>query len=333
MLRTIVAGRSRRISRLTLILLAVGLPLLEPMPAHATAGRIKEFRVPTQGSHPGGITIGPDGAVWFTEVATNAIGRLRGGTITTFPLPHTGQPTAIVLGPDGALWFTEYSGDRIGRISTSGQITEFSVPPCNRCTEVGPWDIAVGSDGALWFTELDANRIGRITTDGVIKQFDVPGRASDPIAISNGPDGALWFTDEAGIGRITTDGIVTQEWGGASYPNAITTGPDGNLWATEGSQDLVARLAPSSGKVKEFRIRLNCFPQDVASGSGAVWFTCYNLDEVGRVTTGGRVTRFPVPNHFNGNYPDTLEGIVAGLNQDMWFTEEAANRIGRISTS
>jgi virginiamycin B lyase len=63
-----------------------------------------------------------------------------------------------------------------------------------------------------------------------------------------------------------------------------------------------------------------------------VWFTCYFLDEVGRVTTTGQVTAFHVPNHLNG-YPDTLEGIVAGAGNKMWFTEEAANRIGRISTS
>jgi streptogramin lyase len=39
-----------------------------------------------------------------------------------------------------------------------------------------------------------------------------------------------------------------------------------------------------------------------------------------------------VPNHFGGNYPDTLEGVAAGPGHTVWFTEEAANRIGRIDT-
>jgi virginiamycin B lyase len=82
-----------------------------------------------------------------------------------------------------------------------------------------------------------------------------------------------------------------------------------------------------------FRIDLNCFPQEIESGSGAVWFTCYFLDEVGRVAMDGTVTPFPVPNHFHGSYPDTLEGIATGAGNDMWFTEEAANRISRIRTS
>jgi virginiamycin B lyase len=304
-----------------------------PRSAGAAPGRIKEFVVPTQSSHPGGITMGPDGGVWFTEIATNAIGRLSGGAITTFTLPQGGWPNDIASGPDAALWFTEYSGDRIGRITTSGAVTEYAIPPCQSCTEVGPWDIAVGSDGALWFTELDADRIGRITTAGVITQFDLSGSQGSPFGITAGPDGALWFTNATGVARITVDGAVTQEWSGGSSLGAITTGPDGNLWFLETSSDLVGRLTPSTGQVRHFPIDLNCFPQGIASAAGSLWFTCYNLDEVGRVGTDGRVTRFAVPNHFNGNYPDTLEGITPGAANDLWFTEEAANRIGRISTS
>jgi virginiamycin B lyase len=310
---------------------AAALSLVLGPAASAAAGRIKEFVVPTQDSHPGGVVLGPDGGVWFTELATGAIATLKNGTITEFPLPSFGEPVAIEQGSDGALWFTEYASNEIGRITTSGVVTEFAVPPCQTCDDVGPWDIVAGPDGALWFTELDANRIGRITTAGAITQFDLPGGVSVPIGITNGPDGALWFTDSSGVGRIATDGTITQRWTGGSSPAAITTGSDGRLWFTQSSQ--VGRLDPSSGQVKLFSIDLNCFAQDIATGAGAVWFTCYFLDEVGRVTPDGRVTPFRVPNHFGGNYPDTLEGIAPGANHDMWFTEEAANRIGRISTS
>jgi virginiamycin B lyase len=330
---TLVAERPRGISLIASVLITLVATLLLPRPARAAAGRIKEFVVPTADAHPGGVVLGSDGAVWFTELATNAIGRLQGRTFTTFTLPQGGEPNAIEAGPDGALWFTEYSGGRIGRITTAGQISEFVIPLCNGCTDAGPWDIVAGPDGALWFTELDAKRIGRITTGGDITQFDLPAQESPPIGITSGPDGALWFTDGAGVGRITLDGTVGQRWSGSSSPSAITTGPDGKLWFTESSSDFVGRLDAATGQVKEVKIDLNCFPQEIASGSGSLWFTCYFLDEVGRVTTDGRVSRFAVPNHFGGNYPDTLEGIAPGAGNDMWFTEEAANRIGRIATS
>src|SRR5436309_10199056 len=226
-MRSTSSMRQVRSSVLGLLVATLALLLLVPMPAQAAAGRIREFVVPTRDAHPGGIALGSDGAVWFTELATNAIGKLQGLVFTTYPLPQAGEPIAIVAGPDGALWFAEYSGGRIGRITTAGQISEFTVPPCQGCTDVGPWDIAAGPDGALWFTELDASRIGRITTSGVITQFDLPGAASNPIAITNGPDGALWFTDQGGVGRIATDGTVTQKSNVTG--SAITTGPDGNL--------------------------------------------------------------------------------------------------------
>jgi len=189
----------------------------------------------------------------------------------------------------------------------------------------------VGPDGALWFTELGANKIGRITTQGAITSFVVPAFDDGPNGITNGPDGALWFTDGNGAARITTGGTVTHEWTGNSG-FGIITGPDGNVWFVEDSADQVARLVPSTGQVTQFPIDLNCFPQDMASAAGSVWFTCYFLDEVGRVRMNGQVMAFPVPNHLHG-YPDTLEGIATGARNDLWFTEEAANRIGRMSTS
>src|SRR5690348_13489554 len=64
-----------------------------------------------------GITVGPDGALWFTETAGNNIGRITtSGAITEYPAPTTPfnySPGYIVTGPDGELWFT--TGDlRIG---------------------------------------------------------------------------------------------------------------------------------------------------------------------------------------------------------------------------
>src|SRR5207249_1593639 len=42
------------------------------------------------------------------------------------PLPPA--PQGIVAGPDGALWYTDPSTNKIGRITTSGGVTEFTVP-------------------------------------------------------------------------------------------------------------------------------------------------------------------------------------------------------------
>jgi virginiamycin B lyase len=62
-----------------------------------------------------------------------------------------------VLGPDNNLWFTEYKRGQIGRITTSGEITEVSVPPIGG----KPVGITAGPDGNLWFGE--DGMIGRLT--------------------------------------------------------------------------------------------------------------------------------------------------------------------------
>lgn len=60
-------------------------------------------------SGPFGIALGSDGAVWFTEITGNKIGRLdTDGKIIEYDLPEKASfPSMIVAGPDGALWFTE----------------------------------------------------------------------------------------------------------------------------------------------------------------------------------------------------------------------------------
>src|SRR4051794_8670691 len=55
-----------------------------------------EFNLPTLNSNPVGISAGPDGNIWFTELDNNAIGRLSpAGVLTEFPIPTPGaQPAA-----------------------------------------------------------------------------------------------------------------------------------------------------------------------------------------------------------------------------------------------
>ena len=44
-----------------------------------------------------------------------------------YPLADQSHPGGITAGPDGNVWFTERSADRIGRITPSGQIVEFAL--------------------------------------------------------------------------------------------------------------------------------------------------------------------------------------------------------------
>ena len=118
-------------------------------------------------------------------------------------------------------------------------------------------------------------------------------------------------------------------------PQDIVAGPDGNLWFTEPGNLQIGKLTPS-GTLVEFPVAVLAFRIAVGA-DGALWFV--GLDDelsaqgelqgvVGRITTTGEVTLFPLPGE--GAYPDS---ITAGPDGAMWFTRSGTGQIGRITTA
>lgn len=297
--------------------------LLCGAPAGASAQvAIVEHVVPTANSFPEAITLGPDGALWFTEYGANNIARVTiAGAVTEYAVPTAASaPNGITVGPDGALWFTEYEGNKIGRITSTGAITEYPLPTANSF----PARITTGPDGALWFTEFNGHKIGRITTQGAIVEYNL-APANYPWGITAGPDGALWFTESLGnqIGRITTAGAITERAvpTADSSPQEITTGSDGALWFTEQSANKIGRISVA-GVFTEYP-SAGGGPIGITAGlDGALWFTEYFGVKIRRITTAGTITEFPVPT------AGFLKGIAVGPHGGLWFAENSANRLG-----
>jgi virginiamycin B lyase len=70
-------------------------------------------RSQTQGA--AGITLGPDGRVYFAGRSSNSIGYIvPRGDHGSYPIPSArALPSTITVGPDGNLWFTEDSANKI----------------------------------------------------------------------------------------------------------------------------------------------------------------------------------------------------------------------------
>ena len=262
-----------------------------------------------------GIALGPDGAMWFTDLQFDRIGRIdTNGVVTAFSLPGVRRfPEGIALGLDGNLWFTEIGPPGgIGRITTLGVVTEFQLPGLNP----RPCGITSGPDGNLWFTEQGTNAIGRITTEGVLTEFLVPTARAGLAGIRAGPDGNLWFAeaDANKIGRITTDGAITEFAlpTANSRPGAIASGPDGKVWFTESYAPRVGRISPT-GDIAEFPVSGGSI--GVAAGNdGHMWFTGYRV--LRRVAPSGVVTEFPAP-----LYGPSDLGIAMAPDGALWMTD------------
>jgi streptogramin lyase len=166
-----------------------------------SGGTAGETSIPTANSGPFGIAAAPNTNLYYTESATNKIGRIANlfTAQSEIKLTTGTVPEQIVLGPDGDLWFTENGTSKIGRLApnTFSVVGEFPTVTANSA----PVGITTGQDGALWFTENGQDKIGRITTFGAVTEYAVPVTGLALQGIATAPDGSLWFCEPGSGGN------------------------------------------------------------------------------------------------------------------------------------
>jgi streptogramin lyase len=198
-----------------------------------TSGTVSQKTIPSGDyMYQGGMTLGPDGNVWFAELGH--IGMITpAGTITEYAYSDGNTSNyygGVAKGPDGNVWATEYDEGLIDKVVPStGAQTKYTLG----CT---PYSVTAAK-GDLYVN--CGNDIAQVTTAGVVTLFplDLSSSAYGDL-ITVGPDGDPWFT------TLGTSGYPIGEFNPATnsetfyYPpssyaidNALVTGPDGNLWA------------------------------------------------------------------------------------------------------
>jgi len=160
-------------------------------------GNVKSFPLSTPIVRLARLAVASDGAVWFGDITTASVTRLKDGTYIRYDVGSLGAtPYGIAVDPTGAVWTTLQGADQLGRISSDGQVTALDVPTRNS----GLGDISVDRNGAVWFLELRANKIGRFA-EGRFTEFVVPTPSAGITALAAAPDGAVWFS-ELSVGKL-----------------------------------------------------------------------------------------------------------------------------------
>jgi virginiamycin B lyase len=144
---------------------------------------VAEIPIPTPNSRPFFLTVGPDGAIWFSEneqpggvPGTNKVGRVTSpvGPITEVAVNdgtgNSGGLYGIASGADGNLWIADTAAMRIARLTLGGNTTLFAAPYFLG----GAFQLVAGSDGTLWFTRLSEANVGRVTLNGVFSTYALP---------------------------------------------------------------------------------------------------------------------------------------------------------------
>ena len=161
----------------------------------------------------------------------------------------------------------------------------------------------------------EATMVGSVPYDGgldaeptcVVTQFPVPWANSQIIA---GPDGNLWLGGNTAIGRMSPTGTVTVF--------QLPVGrPVGSYWDSGATTSLT--VGPD----------------------GNIWFTEYYGNKIGRITPGGDLTEFPIPDGMDQCFmsgeacvyvwTSTPHAIAPGPDGNLWFAKGSASVLARIT--
>lgn len=163
-----------------------------------------------------------------------------------------------------------------------------------------------------------------------ISEFPVGG---NPIPLVVGADGNFWtwFSGGTSVGRITPVGAVTVFQTPLPFP-ASTPGHcvdtrDGYVWCSNTGGDLV-RVAVVDGSSAVFSLPSGTGATDLTFGpDGALWFTDFAQNRIGRMTLQGAVTEYPVPAAFVAP-----RSITVGPDGALWFIGDDA-QVGRMDVT
>lgn len=229
-------------------------------------------------SIPHSVTLGPDGKVWFSELATRQVGWLdpvQGVPGTTQGMHEIligdnafgarTQPADLVTDPAGTVFVTDEYGDQITALTPSGIKDRWRPTERVSLTDQPMIDPA----GNLWFLEAGANLITRIK--GVASMQRSPGSGTGPSGPVAGnppavPDPRPTTKDPVAVA------CAAKQWsfGTAAKPRILLLGntpaqvtaclgkptaKKGRTWAY-GKR---FRVTFATGKVVEFTVMSNAF--------------------------------------------------------------------------
>ncbi len=244
-------------------------------------------------------------------------------------------------------------------------VTTFSSGITNPAVLLG---ITAAADGKVWFVDNYNNQLGAVTLSSGTSN-ELPS-GNYPVGVTSGPNGKLYFfrgTPSVALSYAAVMNPATgnfgQTWyggGNNALPRYGATGPDGNIWITEsggatddkiglidatGNPDAGSPTGPTIHNEIPLVAGSDQNPEVITAGPGVssgtptpmLWFTEFTTGRIGRlqpISVGG-----PGPNGTDGALLDEYllptggagpEGITAGPDGNIWFTEFNTGKVGRL---
>lgn len=282
--------------------------------------------------------------------------------------PVAERPTNIAWESLGRAWFTSPDQDVIGVVTrnTNADNDLVSVSIYYIALEFGsrPFDIAYAND-TVWYTEFNTGILGRIDVGGPgpftepTKRYTLPTPGTRPAGVAVAPDGSVWVAS-ANRAKLTRFDPISETFevhdysallqtGGTISTNTtfpdVAIGSDLIIWFTVPGSDFV--LGYQTDKDRFARLFLSgpnrriTEPGGIALDStndgkipgGYPWVTAYGSNLVGRYApeTLAGWDWYEIPTASSG--PRGIAFQNNGAIWDIWFTEEKAGQVGRLTVT
>ncbi|NJD55258.1 MAG: lyase [Nitrospirae bacterium] len=215
---------------------------------------ITEWELP-EGTFPHDPAVAPDGALWYTGMQSNTIGRLdpKTGKIREYkiPTPDSG-PHGLVADNQGNIWFTANFKGYIGSLDPkTGTFREY---PMSDPAARDPHTLVFDRKGMLWFTVQGGNFVGRLDpASGQIKLRKIMAGGARPYGIVVNSKGIPFFC-QFGRNRLASIDPETMEiteypLPEGARPRRIAVTPDDRVYYTDFARGRIGWLDAKTGAV------------------------------------------------------------------------------------
>ena len=242
-----------------------------------------------------GITVGPDGMIWFTDATENKIRTLdpETGEFNEFlQLEDDSLPWDLKFDNEGTLWFTEFGRSFLTsvQINDVNSLTEYRIPSNISSPSYFEFD----KDGNIWLVESGPGILTKFDTyTHEFTQFILPSdgvgsETVNPIGLAIDNDGNIWYSQfrTSLIGKLNPNTNEITEYATGTLTSGtyqIISDNAGNIWTTQFRADRLIKISPQTNSISEFKIPTdNTFTQTLTSDSnGNIWFVERNENKIG----------------------------------------------------
>lgn len=239
----------------------------------------------TPNARPHGITVSPQGIVWFT--GGPMIGRLDPETeeITEFEVPQPGSAHTIIVARDGRIWFTDIRYDFVR--SFDPDTGEFNKYPVDTGAEQdSPYGILEHPeiDNLFWFCLKRGAACGFLNADtGELETYPASSPHAHPQRLRFDEDGRVWLgqygeVEELG-GKLAMidpkEGKMIEydmPYRGSAY--CLSIDEDGYVWVASFERDSLIRFDPATEAMVEYPLPgVGVIIRDIwTDKEGRMWF-------------------------------------------------------------